>query len=168
MDVRDNTYLGIAVALAAAAYLLTTRDANAADDANDASNNSVSGNGFAINNPLNIRYLASNAFNGQTGNHNGYGVYDTLAHGVRAASHELQSYISAGYATVTAIISRWAPSTENDTAAYIADVAGRMNVDANEPIIWGADGVPLIQAMAYHENGYNNMADSDVATWAAS
>lgn len=125
-------------------------------------------NGFAINNPLNIRYLTTNAFNGQIANHNGYGQYDTLSNGVRAAGKQLTSYYNGGQTTVAQIVNKWAPSTENDSGAYISDVAQRMGVDSNEPLSWPGDEVALIQAMAYHENGYNNMTDADVQTYIAS
>jgi hypothetical protein len=161
-------WLGIAAALAAAAYILTTRDVSAAEaDQSAAAGNDVSGNGFSINNPLNIRYLAKNAFNGQTGNHNGYGVYDTLAHGVHAAFEQLSEYVARGLDTVTQIVSTWAPASENNDPAYISDVAQRMGVDANEPLAWPDDAVDLIQAMAWHENGYNPMASSDVQQYIA-
>ena len=165
----NDRWLGVAVVLAAVAYVFTTRDVSAAEsDQSTATGNDVSGNGFAINNPLNIRYLSSNAFNGQTGNHNGYGVYSSLAYGVRAGFLELSDYIARGLDTVTQIISTWAPSSENNTAAYISDVSGRMGVDANEPLSWPDDAVDLIQAMAWHENGYNKMLDSDVESYISS
>jgi hypothetical protein len=165
---RDsNIGLVVAALLGAAAYLFA-QDTEAKDSGSGGSGGAPVSNGFGINNPLNIRYLATNAFNGQTGNHNGYGIYSTLALGVRAAGLELTSYYNRGLTTVTQIVSTWAPSSENDTASYISDVANRMGVGPTEPLAWPQDEVPLIQAMAYHENGYNNMADSDVEQYISS
>lgn len=174
MAESDNRLLAVAALLGAAAYIYATRDVSAAEsDQSTATGTQLSGNGFAINNPLNIRYLARNAFNGQTGNHNGYGIYSSLSLGVRAAFLQLSQYVASGLDTVTAIVTKWAPpfnadgSVANNTDAYISDVSSRMGVDAAEPLSWPSDATDLIQAMAWHENGYNNMTDSDVESYIA-
>jgi hypothetical protein len=164
-----NTFLVIAGLLGAAAYLFAEDPADAATlDSGSGDTGAPVSNGFGINNPLNIRYLASNAFRGQIGNHNGYGQYDTLENGTRAAGLQLTAYYNRGLTTPTQIISTWAPSSENDTGSYISDVSGRMGVAASEPLAWPQDEVSLIQAMAFHENGYNNMSDDFVASAIAS
>lgn len=156
---NNDALLGIAAALAIAAYLFVKDPA----DAETSGGSTVSGNGFAINNPGNLRYIATNPFNGQIGNHNGYGVYNTLANGVRAMGLELNAYYNRSLTTVSAIVSTYAPASENNTAAYIADVCQRMGVTSTENLNWPGDQVPLIQAMCWHENGYNPMSDADVA-----
>jgi hypothetical protein len=160
----DNSLLAVAAALGAAAYLLAQDTADAASDDSTVSNS----NGFAINNPGNIEYSSANNWVGQTGQHNGYVVFDTLANGVRAMGILLGNYYAAGATTITAIISRWAPPANNNTPAYIAAVAAQMGDDANEPLSWPQDEVPMIQAIAMHENGYNNMADADVQSYLVS
>lgn len=157
----NDALLIVAAMLGIAAYLFAEEDADAAPGSTG-----VSGNGFAVNNPLNLRFIASNPFNGQTGQTaQGIGTYDTLSNGVRAAGMELTDYYNRGLTTITQIVSTWAPPFENNTAAYIANVAASMGDDADEPLSWPNDEVPLIQAMARQENGYNNMADSDVQTY---
>jgi hypothetical protein len=158
-----DRYLVVAGILGIAAYILATEESEAAQS----NGGSTVMKGFAINNPGNIRYLSANAFRGQTGNSGGYGVYDTLADGVHAMGEELTKYYNSGLTTVTQVISTWAPSNENDTQAYIQDVSSRMGVDPNEPLSWPQDEVPLIQAIAWHENGYNNMSDADVQSYIA-
>lgn len=74
----------------------------------------------------------------------------------------LTTYHNRGKRTVTDIISTWAPSSENNTSAYISSVSDQMGVSADEPLDWPSDAVPLIQAIAYHENGYNPMSESQV------
>jgi hypothetical protein len=165
---RGALYLGVAAVLAAAAYILTTQDVQAEDTSSSGASGSSSMNGFGINNPLNLRYLSTNAYNGQTGNHNGYGVYSTLSAGVRAAGLQLSKDVQNGFTTITTLITSWAPPSENDTAAYISDVSSRAGIAACEPLSWPEDEVAIIQAMAYHENGYNPMSDSDVAQYIAS
>jgi hypothetical protein len=121
--------------------------------------------GIRNNNPGNLRFFASIPWKGQTGDDGtGYAVFDTAEDGVRAMGHQLRTYLSRGISTVAAIISTWAPSSENDTGAYIADVAGRLGVDPNQPLDAGA--VPaLAVAITYHENGQNPYGDAAVAAW---
>lgn len=58
-----------------------------------------------------------------------------MALGFRAAARLLQKYqYTYKLNTIRAIISRWAPSNENNTEAYINAVAAKMNRDADEPL----------------------------------
>ena len=63
--------------------------------------------------------------------------------------------------TIRGIISRWAPSSENDTSAYIANVSRLTGITPDEPI-----GIPSDQparwmmlgaAMAIQENGTSSL-----------
>jgi hypothetical protein len=111
--------------------------------------------GFRNNNPMNLRYIATDPYNGQIGNNGGYGVYSTLSAGIRAGGLQLTHDYSAGMETVQALISSWAPTSENDTQAYIADVANRMNVSPTQVLGWPADAPELVNAIIIHENGSN-------------
>lgn len=72
--------------------------------------------------------------------------------GIRAMTKILGNYFSRGLNTVQEIISTWAPPSENDTASYVAHVAGLIGVDANAPL--AAASVPaLVAAIIQHENG---------------
>jgi hypothetical protein len=163
---NDNALLLVATILGAAAYILVEAAASG-DESTPTSSGAGSMKGFAINNPGNIRYLATNAFAGQTGNSGGYGVYAKLSDGVHAMYEELTKYYNSGLKTITQIVSKWAPSSENDTEAYIDDVSERMNESADTPLSWPDDAAPLIQAMSWHENGYNPMTDDDVEGYIA-
>lgn len=78
--------------------------------------------GLRLNNPLNIRYSPMNSWLGQIGEEKGFCKFDTLEHGYRAALVLLGNYQRKGYDTISKIISRWAPLSENNTEAYIAYV----------------------------------------------
>ncbi len=121
--------------------------------------------GVRNNNPGNIRYVVGIPWKGQTGDDGtGYAVFDSAEDGVRALGHQLNTYMNRGLTTVNAIISTWAPNNENNTAAYIADVAGRLGVDPNQPL--GADSIPaLAQAIIIHENGYDPYGMDSIAAW---
>jgi hypothetical protein len=137
----------------------------------------VSGGGFAINNPGNLRYIESNPWQGQTGNHNGFGIYDTLANGTRAMGKQLTKYYTEGKTTLTQMITTYAPATENNTAAYIADVSARTNIPAGQALQWpaaapggsvGGDEPDVVAAMILHEQGYNSISDGDLMAYLSS
>ncbi|OYV48310.1 MAG: hypothetical protein B7X10_03275 [Burkholderiales bacterium 21-58-4] len=72
--------------------------------------------------------------------------------GEKAAQAPLQSYIGHGNNTIRKIVSRWAPSSENDTAAYINSVSRTTGIAPDSKI--GNGQIPLIaQAMYQQENG---------------
>lgn len=153
---NNDSLLVVAALLGAAAYILSEESASAG------SAGSSGVNGFAINNPGNIRYNAANQWQGQTGSQNGFCVFDTLADGVRAMGILLTNYYQSGLQTITQIISKYAPASENDTDAYILDVSNRTGDSADEPLQWPDDEVSLIQAIVWHEQGNNPMSDADV------
>ena len=73
-----------------------------------------------INNPANIRFSFHNDWQGQIQSKNGFCQFDTLKHGLRALFKILLHYIyDLDLKDVRTIISRYAPSNENDTEKYI-------------------------------------------------
>lgn len=77
-------------------------------------------------------------------------------HGIRAMRVNFQTYYNNyGINTVTGIISRWAPPSENNTAAYITQVANQMGVDPNATLDLTDPGTiaALVDAVITHENG---------------
>lgn len=79
--------------------------------------------GMRNNNPGNLR-----AGVGQIGTDSGgYAVFPSREAGYNAAARQLVGYHNAGLNTINAIVSKWAPSNENDTQAYIASVVQSMN-----------------------------------------
>lgn len=79
--------------------------------------------GMRNNNPGNLR-----SGYGQVGTDSGgYAVFPTREAGYNAAARQLVGYHNAGLDTINAIVSKWAPASENDTQAYIASVVKSMN-----------------------------------------
>ncbi len=114
--------------------------------------------GYRNNNPGNIRFIVKNPWQGQVGNDGGYGVYDTPQNGTRAVGRQLRSYAKRGLVSVRDIIGTWAPTNENNTHAYIADVSGALDVDPDDALAVTTRLPELARAIAKHENGY---VDSD-------
>ena len=111
--------------------------------------------GLRNNNPGNIRYLPpTRAWTGQIGDDgDGYGVYDTMPHGVRATGKQLLKYYAEGLNTVRAIIAKWAPTTENNTAAYVAAVSEELNLSSVQPFNVRERLPDLARAIFRHECG---------------
>lgn len=121
--------------------------------------------GLRNNNPGNLRYIARNPWTGQVGQDGeGYGVYSTLELGVRAAAKQLLAYERRGLNTVRKMISTWAPSTENDTDAYVRAVASALAVAADAPLNVNTVLEELAAAIFRHELGAVAFATSTELT----
>lgn len=122
--------------------------------------------GLRNHNPGNLRYVASIPWAGQVGDDGtGYAVFDSDEHGVRALGHQLQTYSGRGLTSVREIISTYAPSNENDTAAYISAVAGELGVDADQPLDVYAVLPNLVAAIIHHENGLQPFDLGSLQAW---
>ena len=122
--------------------------------------------GLRNHNPGNLRYVASIPWNGQVGDDGtGYAVFDSDENGVRALGHQLMTYAGRGLNTVYAIISTYAPSNENDTQAYMTDVAQRLGVSAVDPIDVYSRLAELAAAIIQHENGAQPFSDAELNAW---
>ena len=109
------------------------------------------------NNPGNITDT-SIPWQGAVGSNAGFEKFSTPEHGVRAAAKNLYTSQEVhGNNTVTDIITRWAPPSENDTQAYIDKVAADLGVDANDDLGSLKDNPELtrklIKSIAEQEGG---------------
>ncbi|HET9284270.1 MAG TPA: hypothetical protein VFR24_20145 [Candidatus Angelobacter sp.] len=75
--------------------------------------------------------------------------------GLSAMAGNLLAYSRRGVNTIGSIVSRWAPRSENDTAAYIADVSKRMGINAGQGLdLTNPQTLEgLMSAMIHHEQG---------------
>lgn len=82
--------------------------------------------------------------------------FETMAYGYRAMFVLLDTYHRRyGLTTIRAMISRWAPPSENFTDGYIRFVAERSGIDADAMVDsrLERDMVPIVAAMSEIENG---------------
>lgn len=120
--------------------------------------------GIRNNNPLNIR-RSKDQWKGlaEAQTDRAFVQFKTLEYGWRAAFYLLTRTYYHKYRlyTIRTIIRRWAPSNENDTNAYIANVSKLTGIDPDEPIgipseapsRWIAIGL----AMAIQKNGVESL-----------
>jgi hypothetical protein len=108
--------------------------------------------GMRNNNPGNIEYGSFAKSHGATGSDGRFAIFPTMAAGQAAQKALLEGYLSSGANTVNKAISKWAPSSENNTPAYAADVAKQMGVGPDQPL--NKSHLPaLAEAISRHENG---------------
>ena len=113
--------------------------------------------GIRNNNPLNIRHNAD-VFQGEIkGNDLSFKTFSTMPYGYRAGFAILHTYLKNGCNTIEKIITRFAPPNENDTQAYIANVAKWSGVPKEKVLTAtsGTDYIMIVAAMSAVENGKN-------------
>jgi hypothetical protein len=123
--------------------------------------------GIRNNNPGNIEWIAEAAkrWRGMISSDGRFGIFDKPENGVRAIGKELLLDESRGIRTVRGLISNWAPSHENNTAAYIVAVKTALGVAADEPISV-RDRLPdLVGAIVKHENGIQPYTERELRAW---
>lgn len=116
--------------------------------------------GLRNNNPGNIDYNSKNQWLGQLPHvpaiEARFCRFDRPENGIRALAKTLLTYQRKhGLKTVLAIISRWAPSSENNTAAYVRVVEAKTGTasGAEVDLTQLATLIGFVKAIMHHENG---------------
>ncbi|WP_395264914.1 hypothetical protein V1605_18325 [Enterobacter soli] len=115
-----------------------------------------------FNNPTNLRWAEGyGTHNTKSGD---FAVFPTLDEGVLASAKQLQIYGTRGVNTVRDIANKWAPSNENDTAAYIRHVVKATGINENEKLNLNDPTIlaKLISAMASKEGAGNRVSEGAV------
>lgn len=117
--------------------------------------------GLRNNNPFNIR--KGQQWQGEiVGKDVAFESFKSIEYGIRAGMKVIETYYSKhGLNTITEIINRFAPSSENNTTQYIAVVGRLTNWGVNEEIFNASPTAPSerekLYALAYaitkHETG---------------
>jgi hypothetical protein len=125
--------------------------------------NSMMPKGIANNNPLNIESGAN--WQGLAGTDGRFAKFDSAFYGIRAAGRTLKTYRNKyGINTVTGIINRWAPPSDNNpTQNYISFVANKAGVNPDLPLSM-VDYPQVVAAMIHFENGYNPYEANEIVT----
>lgn len=91
--------------------------------------------GISNNNPLNIRVGNQWVGEVQSPTDPAFEQFTCMPYGLRAAFVLLRRYIDVyKLNTISKIVCRWAPSSENNTLAYIRRVSDSMKYDADAPL----------------------------------
>ncbi len=126
--------------------------------------------GVRNNNPGNIDYNPANQWQGQLkpdpAIEKRFARFDSPENGIRALGKLLLTYQRKhGLKTVKAIINRWAPSAENDTAAYVRAVEANTRTPPGAEVDLGQPSVMngFVKAIIHHENAGYTYPDGVVA-----
>ncbi|ESB92391.1 hypothetical protein [Salmonella enterica] len=111
-----------------------------------------------FNNPANLRYAAGyETANTRSGK---FAVFPSLDEGVLAAAKQLQIYGTKGINNIHDIISKWAPSNENNTKAYIGPTGRsefeKLNLNDTRTL------AKLITAMSVKEGAGSRLSEGKV------
>lgn len=125
--------------------------------------------GIRNNNPLNLKYNTTDKWQGLADNPSDgtFFVFKTPADGIRAGAitliayqdrhdcHTLDDLKNADGTVSPGFIPRWAPPTENNTAAYISGLSNYMKITAKAAIdVHQYESMrPMIEGMIQQENG---------------
>ena len=113
--------------------------------------------GVRNNNPGNLR-----SWGNMPRDSGGYAVFPTKESGLSATIQNLQAQQKLhGLNTIRGIISRWAPSNENDTQAYIADMVKKTGFGADQQLNLNDSRTvaPLISGIVKHEGNGSGFSD---------
>jgi hypothetical protein len=127
--------------------------------------------GIRNNNPLNLEYGPFTIAQGATGSDGRFAVFPDMPTGIAALAKQLMIYQDQhGLDTISGIVNRWAPSSENNTAAYISFVCSvtglqpddHLNMHDTNTLFW------MITGMGEEECGATafsaGVSDSDIDT----
>lgn len=111
--------------------------------------------GIRNNNPGNIRSSSTFVWRGQSGaDRDGFCKFDAAVWGIRAICLLWTAYQEHhNCKTLRDYISRWAPTSENDTTAYVWNVAHSLGVDPDAPLDIHAEAPNIVAAIIRYENG---------------
>lgn len=95
--------------------------------------------------------------------------FETAYDGLRAMARQLMLYAKRGTNTVEGIISTWAPSSENNTGAYVNAISSKLGVDPSAALNLQNPQVlsELMNGIINHENGRNIYSGELVSSAAA-
>lgn len=123
----------------------------------------MSPKGIRNNNPGNIEDNPRNQWRGQVGDDGRFAIFDTPVNGIRALARLLFNYNKIyGLSTVSGIINRWAPDSENNTSSYVADVSNRLGVHPQQRIDLAQMMPGLVKAIIRHENGQQPYTETQI------
>lgn len=120
--------------------------------------------GIRNNNPGNLRHSTDQWLGEVPGDDKAFKAFSDPVYGIRALAKLLLNYERKyGLRTISGIISRWAPSNENDTAAYIDAVARDCGVQPFQVIDVAGYLPSLVPAIIAHENGQQPYTDKQIS-----
>jgi hypothetical protein len=126
--------------------------------------------GLRDNNPGDLEAPPGTSWAGTVGMDAPFVIFSDTTWGLRALAKDLINNIAGeGYDTITSLIGKFAPPSENNTDAYIAAVSADTGIDADVQLGTDQDTITsLMRAIVNHELGdsysLQYVPDADIAT----
>lgn len=125
--------------------------------------------GLRDNNPGDLQQPSGTSWAGTVGMDGPFVIFPDTTWGLRALAKDLINNINEGYDTITSLITKFAPPSENDTDSYIAAVSADTTIDPDDQLGTDQDTISsLMRAIVNHEVGdadsQQYVPDADIAT----
>lgn len=113
--------------------------------------------GIRNNNPGNLNYAGQAGATKESGPGGRFAVFKTAEEGLEALAVQIKRYANAGMDSIRSIVEKYAPKGENNTEAYIANVAKKFGVsDTTRLDFSNKDTLAnMMSAITQYENGRN-------------
>lgn len=121
--------------------------------------------GIRNNNPGNLNFAGQAGATKEGGTGGRFAKFGSMKEGVAALVRQIGLYVSRGKNSIRKILEVYAPSSENNTGAYISAVSRALGIGPDDPLdINSANQVMgLVKAITDHENGKGYVGDSDIS-----
>lgn len=120
---------------------------------------------FRLNNPGCLRDGASN-WKGKTGSEKGFVRFSTMEYGIRASLINLRNtYFNKGLNTISKIMYKYAPPSENNTEKYIADLETWTGFNRNRVLKFNEQEMYILfSKISRKENGFEAFNKNQFST----
>ncbi|RQZ27471.1 lytic transglycosylase catalytic [Burkholderia sp. Bp9090] len=121
--------------------------------------------GIRNNNPGNLNFARQVGATLESGPNARFAAFKTPEEGLQALAHQLRLYAQRGINSIRSIISKFAPASENNTQAYIANVAKSLGVGSEAALNLSDPRImqSLMGAIIRVENGKNPYSAEQIA-----
>lgn len=121
--------------------------------------------GIRNNNPGNLNFAGQAGATKEGGPNGRFAVFGSMQEGVAALVKQIGLYVKRGRNTIRKILEIYAPSSENNTGAYIAAVSKALGIGPDDPLDNANESqvTGLVRAIVNHENGKGHVSDQQIA-----
>lgn len=121
--------------------------------------------GVRNNNPGNLNYAGQAGATKEDGPNGRFAKFSTMEEGVGALAKQIKRYEARGDDTLRAIINKYAPSSENDTQAYLGAMSKQLGVGYDQKLDPNdnAQLMALVKGIISHENGAGYVSNDQIS-----
>lgn len=120
--------------------------------------------GIRNNNPGNLNYVGQAGATKEEGPNGRFAVFSSMEEGIAALVKQLQRYIGRGIDTIRELVNTYAPSSENDTGAYMKALSKSLGVGLDDKLDLSNQQqlFALLRGIINHENGSGRVTGAQI------